>query len=156
MRTLVIGVVIVLGLSSCRESPPRVHPLVAEAKRCADAELGCPRPIFAVRDLKPALAYYRDRLGFKIDWSYGEPEDFAAVSRSTMQIFLCLQCQGTAGSGWVWVFARDVDRLHAELVDKRATIRMPPTDMPWGMREMHVEDADGNVLRFGSPVGHDD
>jgi len=29
-------------------------------------------------------------------------------------------------------------------------VRMSPKDMPWGLREMHVADPYGNVIRFGS------
>ena len=56
---------------------------------------------------------------------------------------------------WVMLFTRDVDKLHQELRDKGALIRMPPTDMPWGLREMHVSDLDGNVLRFGRSIDDD-
>lgn len=48
------------------------------------------------------------------------------------------------------VFARDVDALHAEFAGAGAKIRMAPKDMPWGIREMHVSDLDGNVIRFGT------
>jgi uncharacterized glyoxalase superfamily protein PhnB len=50
------------------------------------------------------------------------------------------------------IFARDVDRVYADLVDRHARIRMPPTNMPWGIREMHVADPDGNVIRFGTGI----
>jgi len=36
------------------------------------------------------------------------------------------------------------------LRQRRAIIRQPPTNMPWGMREMQVSDPDGNVIRFGT------
>jgi uncharacterized glyoxalase superfamily protein PhnB len=39
-------------------------------------------------------------------------------------------------------------------VKRGARIKMPPTDMPWGVREMKVADRDGNVLRFGSAIEH--
>jgi hypothetical protein len=29
-------------------------------------------------------------------------------------------------------------------------MRQPPANYPWGSRELHVEDPDGNVLRMGS------
>jgi uncharacterized glyoxalase superfamily protein PhnB len=48
----------------------------------------------------------------------------------------------------------DVDKYHAQIKAKGARVRMPPTDMPWRLREMHVSDVDGNVLRFGSPIEH--
>ena len=56
---------------------------------------------------------------------------------------------------WVMLFTRDADKLHHELRDKGALIRMPPTDMPWGLGEMHVSDLDGNVLRFGRSIDDD-
>jgi hypothetical protein len=34
-------------------------------------------------------------------------------------------------------------------------IQMPPTDTRWGLRELHVADPDGNVIRFGSHGDHD-
>jgi uncharacterized glyoxalase superfamily protein PhnB len=50
------------------------------------------------------------------------------------------------------MFTRDVDRLHADVVRRHAIIKMPPTNMPWGLREIHVADPDGNVMRFGSAI----
>jgi uncharacterized glyoxalase superfamily protein PhnB len=50
------------------------------------------------------------------------------------------------------IFARDVDQLHAELRERHALIRQPPTNMPWGLREMQVADPDGNVIRFGTGI----
>lgn len=118
--------------------------------QCKDADMGCPRPIFGVSTLKAALAYYRDTLGFTVDWVWGEPADFASVTRGGATLFLG-EGDG-AGYGALWVFTRDVDALYAELRRKRARIKMPPTNMPWGNRELHVLDADGNLLRFGGPT----
>ena len=150
-----MGLLAAVGCKDAAAPPPSPLVAAARANDCDQAELGCPRPIFAVRELAPALAYYRDQLGFRIDWQYGEPPDFASVTRSQTTLFLCLQCQGTPAAGWLWVFARDVDTLHRELVANGARIVMPPTDMPWGMRELHVSDRDGNVLRFGGAAERD-
>jgi catechol 2,3-dioxygenase-like lactoylglutathione lyase family enzyme len=125
-------------------------PLAEAARECAhDSELSCPRPIFNVRSLRASQSYYRDQLGFKVDWEYGDPPDFGSVSRAQGVIFLCQGCQGSPGA-WTMIFAQDVDRLHEEFRRRKAIVRMPPTDMPWHMREMHVADPDGNVLRFGT------
>src|SRR5690606_14002984 len=113
------------------------------AEQCKKPELGCPRPIFAVANLRSALDYYRNALGFKIDWEWGNPPDFASVSRGDATIFIGLAPRG--GGGALWVFARHVDKLHDELRKRGALIEMPPTDMPWGSREMHVVDRDGNL-----------
>jgi hypothetical protein len=92
-------------------------------------------------------------LGFKLDWEYGDPPDFGSVSRGDAVFFLCQGCPATAGA-WTMIFVHDIDRLHDELVGRKAIIKMPPTNMPWGLREMQVADPDGNVLRFGSAGEH--
>ena len=140
------------GVSGCKGEQRR--PLAETVKACAhEGELGCPRPIFNVRSLRASQSYYRDVLGFKVDWDYGDPPTFGSVSRDHAILFMCEGCQGSGGA-WVWMFAADVDRLYREFRAKQARVRMPPTDMPWGVREMQVADPDGNVMRFASPLDH--
>ncbi len=50
------------------------------------------------------------------------------------------------------VFSRDVDALYKEIRARGAIIEMAPTRMPWGLREMHVADPDGNTIRFATGV----
>jgi uncharacterized glyoxalase superfamily protein PhnB len=50
----------------------------------------------------------------------------------------------------MWIPVSNVDELFEELESRGATIRQPPTNFPWGSREMNVLDPDGNRLRFGS------
>jgi uncharacterized glyoxalase superfamily protein PhnB len=51
---------------------------------------------------------------------------------------------------WMSIFMEDVDSLHLEYKRSGAIIRLEPTNMPWGTREMNVEDPDGHRLRIGS------
>lgn len=152
---VVLVVVAVGGLVGCRkDEEKKASPMAEMAKKCAhDSEISCPHPIFSVADLKASERYYKDALGFKLDWDYGDPPTFGSVSRGDGVLFLCQQCQGQPGA-WVMLFVRDIDKLHEELVERGARIRMPPTDMPWGLREMNVSDLDGNVLRFGASTDH--
>ncbi|MBL4686719.1 MAG: VOC family protein [Nannocystaceae bacterium] len=144
-----LGLLWILTSVACgtAEAPP----LARLAKACLHGEMSCARPIFNVGELKTAQGYYTDVLGFSLDWEDGEPADFASVSRGDATLFLCQGCQGTPGA-WMMVFVSDVDALHREWVAKGARIRMPPTDMRWQLREMHVSDPWGNVIRFGSPL----
>ena len=146
-----IGLVtLVIALVGCRDTaspPPR--PFADIAQQCKSPELGCPRPIFGVANLRASIAYYRDVLGYKIDWEWGEPADFASVTRSGTTIFI--DQSDHPGGGALWVFAKQVDKLHDELRKRNAVIKMPPTNMPWGSREMHILDKDGNLLRFAGP-----
>ncbi len=104
------------------------------------------QPILRVEDMKAALAFYVDKLGFQ-NASWGT-EDFTSVNRDRAGIYLCRGGQGRGGA-WVWIGVEDATRLHDELVAHGVAIRMPLTNFNWAL-EFHVEDPDGNVLRFGS------
>ena len=150
-----IALSLVFCVTGCKRSSERADALIETARACAKhGDLSCPRPILTVRNLHASQRYYRDALGFHIDWEHGDPPDFGSVTRGESTLFMCQGCQGSPGS-WMWIFAPDVDRLHDELVRRGAIIKLKPTNMPWGVREMHVADPDGNVLRFGSGLDHD-
>lgn len=147
-------VLLVLALlTACGREPSHEAGLAQTASECRGKDLACPRPILYVKNLVASQRYYRDKLGFHIDWTDGDPADFGAVSRGSAQIFMCEKCQGHPG-GWIWVMTPDVDHLYKELVKRGAKIQSPPENKPWRVREMHVADPDGNVLRIGSPIRH--
>ena len=104
------------------------------------------QPIFRVEDMQRAVRFYVDLLGFEnVEWG---TDEFTSVNRDRVGIYLCRQGQG-AGQAWMWIGVQDVEKLQDELVARGVKIRMPPTNYPWAL-EMHVEDPDGNVIRFGS------
>ena len=123
-------------------------------------------PILCVNDLSKSLGHYRDVLGFDVAWSWSQerafeqPEHptFACVCRGEVSLFLCEQGQGHPGA-WV-VFnvasAAEVDRVHEEFRQSGARILEEPQDRSWGLREMHVEDLDGNTLRIGAVIDIED
>jgi len=151
-RVLATALCLSSFLAGCRGS--RSSPLLEAAQSCLhEGDLSCPRPILNVRSLRDSQAYFRDKLGFKIDWDHGEPPTFGSVSRGHSVLFMCQGCQG-GGGAWVMLFAADVDKLYAELRSKHAFIKTPPTTMPWGLRELHVADLDGNILRIAAPTDH--
>jgi ankyrin repeat protein len=106
-------------------------------------------PILSVKDVPKAIAYYVEKLGFQKEWDWGSPPTFACVFRDNVRIFFCQGAQGAPGM-WVSVFVHDVDALHEDYKRRGATIRQAPTNFPWGVREMNVEDLDGHRLRLGS------
>jgi len=106
-------------------------------------------PILRVREMAASLDYCVRVLGFQLDWQDDDGNSFASVSRGECHLFLTVGDQGHPGA-WIWVGVGDSDALHEELHARGARIRLPPANYPWGSREMHVEDPDGNVLRLGS------
>ena|SRR5690242_11800439 len=108
------------------------------------------QPILRVESMKTALEFYVGRLGFQnANWG---GEDFTSVNRDQAGIYLCRGGQGTGGA-WIWIGVEDVTKLREEFAARGVGIRMEPRNFPWAL-EMHVEDPDGNVIRFGSePLG---
>ena len=102
--------------------------------------------ILRVEDMQASLRFYVDVLGFS-NASWGT-DDFTSINRSGGAIYLCRGDQGRGGA-WLWIGVDDVEKLHEELKERGVPIRLEPTNYPWAL-EMHVEDPDGNVLRFGS------
>lgn len=103
-------------------------------------------PILRVSSFERSLAFYCDVLGFSLNWQDG---GFGCVFRDDAALFLSEGTQGCAAT-WLWIGVSDVDVLHEDLLARGARIRVPPTNYPWGSRELHVFDLDGHVLRFGS------
>jgi len=159
MRAAVIIVAAVLLCCACRDRSPS-SPIAAwahdesahEPSHGGDAHAAV--PILHVKSLRASQAYFRDQLGFKLLWDYGEPPDFGAVGRGDAVFFLCQQCQSAPGT-WSFVFVENVDKLHDELKSRGARILSPPEKKPWNLREMQVADLDGNVFRFAGESEHD-
>ena len=106
-------------------------------------------PILNVRSFAASIDYYVRKMGFRKKWDWGSPATFGCVERDGVAIFLCEGAQGQPGR-WMSVFMEDVDALHEEYKGSGAIIRQAPTNMPWGTREMNVEDLDGHRFRMGS------
>ena len=112
------------------------------------SEFECVIPILNVKDIRASMDYYVQKLGFEKKWDWGDPPDFGCVGRGKIEIFLCQGGQGQPGT-WMSIFIDDVDALYEEYKKSGATIVNPPTNYPWQMREMLVEDLDGHRFRLG-------
>jgi catechol 2,3-dioxygenase-like lactoylglutathione lyase family enzyme len=73
--------------------------------------------LLVVRDVLQAVAHYRDVLGFRVEFTYGEPTFYAGVERDDVLIHLQADDHTTRlpGHGAVNVFVTDVDALYQEL-----------------------------------------
>lgn len=108
-------------------------------------------PILYSRDVKKSLKYYTEVLGFEDSWEWGTPTDFGGIVKNDVEIFFCLNGQGSPGT-WLAIIVDDVDAYYKEIKDRGAKIISPPESMEWNMREMLVEDPDGHILRFGHRI----
>ena len=110
--------------------------------------------VFVVTNVPESVAYFRDAIGFNVEFLYGEPPNYAGVTRDNVAVHLeaAANTDRQAGQSGLNVFLDDVDTLYRELVDRNARILKPPHDRPWRMRNCVVADLDGNYICFGSPI----
>jgi uncharacterized glyoxalase superfamily protein PhnB len=100
-------------------------------------------PVLTVRDLNRSIAFYKDVLGFEVEWNAGV---VCSVARDRCSIML--QVSDEANSGTVWI-GLEGDALFAALEKSQATILQPPSNKPWAY-EMKIADPDGNVIWLGA------
>ncbi len=107
--------------------------------------------VLVVRDVLLSVAHYRDVLGFRVEFTYGEPTFYAGVERDAVVIHLqaASETARQPGHGAVNIFVTDVDGLYQELKARGARTLNEPKDYPYGMRDFDVHDLDGNHLCFG-------
>jgi predicted enzyme related to lactoylglutathione lyase len=122
--------------------------------------LTCVSPVLLVADLDRSVAYYGERLGFECE-VYGEPPDFAAVSRDEVTILLALAPESAhlvphwhiVENMWnVYIRVDDADAVYAEVQERGAPIDYTIYDAPHGFREFGVQDPDGHDIAFGQPL----
>ena len=110
-------------------------------------------PEIPVLDVVAATAYYRDKLGFSVDWLEAEIA-LAGVSRDHCRLFLAgpsfrERC-GNASPVLTWLnlSSKDqVDDLHRAWHSTRAILLSDPESKPYGLHEFTAADPDGNRFR---------
>ena len=70
--------------------------------------------VFVVTNVPQSVAYFRDALGFEVEFLYGEPPDYAGVARDNVAVHLEAASNTTrqAGQTGLNVFLDDVDALY--------------------------------------------
>jgi uncharacterized glyoxalase superfamily protein PhnB len=100
-----------------------------------------------VTDVTAALAYYRDAIGFQVDFTWHEPPTYAGLTLGPLYLHLC---QGNPRSpAVVAFFCTGLDTLFQQFKTNGARIERPISVEPYGMREFAVTDLDGHRLIFG-------
>jgi predicted enzyme related to lactoylglutathione lyase len=111
--------------------------------------------VLAVQDLEKSAAWYRDVLGFRIDWN--EAADWRLAERDGVRLMIGL-CPGdkpaseTGSHNWFgYIEVDDVDSLGAEFASRGAQCTKP-FEQPYGMREIMVTSPDGHRIVFGQDL----
>ena len=144
-----------LGLATAKTHPTIAATLIAAGANPREQHANrfeLVVPILVVRNVTASIDYYVGKLGFQKKWEWGDPPDFACVARDQVELFLSMTTK-TVPTSWISIFVQDVDALYETYKGTGAIIHQPPADYPWGLREMTVEDLDGNRMRMGGDGG---
>ena len=125
----------------------------------ARSNLASIRPFFIVKDLQASISYYRERLGFQLDFQ--GPEDdpyYAGVSRDGIGIMLkailpdVLPCPNHTRHPWArwdaYVYTLDPDMLFSEFRQRGVSFVKELSFIDDGLWGFEISDADGYVLAF--------
>ena len=104
-------------------------------------------PMVRVTSVAEGMAFFLDVLGFQQDWLY----DTIGCVRSGAVVIFVSEKQGAVGN-CLWFHVKNVDAFRDEIASRGSKIVQEQTDLPHGMREMLIEDPDGNFYRFASDV----
>jgi catechol 2,3-dioxygenase-like lactoylglutathione lyase family enzyme len=111
-------------------------------------------PQFLVDDLDRAIAYYRDRLGFQLDFRY--QSFYAGVTRDGATIHLKHAPKVVADRAHrkqhehldAYISVSGIRGLFHELQTRGAEVTKPLEERPWACVDFYVEDPDGYILCF--------
>jgi catechol 2,3-dioxygenase-like lactoylglutathione lyase family enzyme len=99
-------------------------------------------------DVAAAVAYYRDVLGFRINY---QQHDLGVMDRDKITLVLIARTARHTGIGSAYIYIEDADALFAELRAKGANLQGEPVSHPWGLRDFGVLDLEQNRITFGQP-----
>jgi catechol 2,3-dioxygenase-like lactoylglutathione lyase family enzyme len=116
-----------------------------------------------VRDLKASTDFFTTKLGFTIDFVYGDPPFYGQVSRDNARLALrymderffaadirqredLLSASITLGS------AEEIKQLYLTCQAADVPIHQPLRNEPWQAKTFVVKDPDGNLILFAAPA----
>lgn len=113
------------------------------------------QPVIPVEDVDATVAFYRDQLGFKVDFVIGSPGFHARISKDlVMMQFATKRADAGDLTDGLYIHLghvdgrENLDDLHREYLEAGIKITLAPTIQIWGLREFEIEDPNGRRIRF--------
>ncbi|WP_433013567.1 glyoxalase superfamily protein [Kribbella sp. CA-294648] len=131
-------------------------PPTSEQPETQDTAVASAKPVLYVADVDAAATFYRDQLGFRIDFVHGNPPFYGSVSRdgATLHLKHVDEPVFVAGAaereGLIMAFVDtpNVRELYTEYLAADAEIVQKLTKQAWGGTDFIVRDPDGNAITF--------
>jgi uncharacterized glyoxalase superfamily protein PhnB len=109
-------------------------------------------PIVRIFDVPKAMEFYRDFLGFAVDWSARfEPDAplYAQISHGLATLHLSEHYGDAAPGAHIRIETAHLEEYHAALLAKQYTFARPDIETrPWGEQVVTIPDPFGNRITF--------
>jgi uncharacterized glyoxalase superfamily protein PhnB len=127
-----------------------------DRRKTSDATAASAKPVLFVANVAASAEFYRDRLGFGIDFLHGHPPFYGSVTRDGATLHLKFVHEPVFAPGaaeregliMAFVDAPNVKHLYSEYRDAGAEIVQKLTKQAWGGTDLIVRDPDGNAIAF--------
>ena len=116
-----------------------------------------------VADIKASCAFFTEKLGFTVVFTYGEPPFYGQVKRDVARLNLRMVCEPVyvgdirereelLGASMTVDSAAEIKQLFLQYQAAGVDFFRPLKQEPWGARNFIVRDPDGNLLLFAGPA----
>lgn len=119
-------------------------------------QIGAATPILFTRDVTAAASFYRDQLGFEVDFLHGQPPFYGAVSRGSACLHLRFVHEASFAALarteesliLATIAVTGIEALFAEFEARGVDFPQRLVKQSWGGLDFHIRDPDGNVVSF--------
>jgi catechol 2,3-dioxygenase-like lactoylglutathione lyase family enzyme len=114
------------------------------------------RIVLPVRNIDETIKFYREKLGFELEYCHGDPPEEAGVSKGqwssdALKVHFVANEEETRPSGYLYfVVGADIDGLFENYRKQDVQIDFEPRMTIVGGREFQIVDPNGHKLRFGT------
>jgi uncharacterized glyoxalase superfamily protein PhnB len=109
-------------------------------------------PTLQVSDIGQAIEFYIHKLGFKLQFQWGEPVTYAGVTLDKVSVHLAANSDPSLRKAVVNFVVADANALYRMHQENKVRITVPIADREYGLRDYQVSDPDGNLLGFGNHI----
>src|ERR1043166_8821783 len=108
------------------------------------------QPILGTRDIRRAIEFYTQRLGFKLAFAdKNDPPNYIGFRRDAVELHVQFQFEHEMGTIRLRFLVEDPDALFKEYGERGVECSATGIrDTPWGTREFAFYDLDRNALTF--------
>ena len=115
-----------------------------------------------VKNIEASLDFFKSKLGFAVDFVYGDPPFYGQVSRDNARLALrsmdepvfagdIREREDLVSASITVASAEEIKQLFVTYEDAGVPFHQALKQEPWGARTFIVKDPDGNLLLFAGP-----